>query len=229
MLALRKFIHQIQETMLPISTTSLPARTIFKQNVFLIGLTVLFIAIWLYRYINNHDTIDWFLENILVVLFALYMSFSYKKFKYSDISYFFFFGFLMLHIYGAQYAYTQNPLGEYFQNKYNLWRNPYDRVVHFSFGFLLAYPVRDVLVNRMQLKNKWQYLLPVEIITSLATIFELIEWLVEALTPKAIGQSYVATQGDPYDAHKDIALAILGAAIAMTITYVMRKQKRTLA
>jgi putative membrane protein len=212
-----------------ISTASLPSRTVFSKNIFLIGLVISFIIIWVYRYINNNDTIDWFLENILVFGFAIYIAVSYKKFKYSDVSYLFFFGFLMLHIYGAQYAYTQNPLGEYFQNTYNLWRNPYDRVVHFSFGFLLAYPIRDMLVNRMNIKSKWQYLLPVEIILSLASIFELIEWGVEACTPKAIGESYVATQGDPFDAHKDIVLAVLGAAITMFAAFVFKKKKQSLA
>ena len=137
-----------------------------------------------------------------------------------------FFLFLFLHIYGAQYAYTKNPLGEWLQNSYHLWRNPYDRIVHFSFGLFLAYPLRDFLINRINVKGKWQYILPIEITLSLACIFELIEWMVAEFTTKETGETYVATQGDVWDAHKDIAVAVVGAAITMLTVYIINKKKK---
>lgn len=208
-----------------ISTASQPFRKPFAENRFLFALSISFLALWFYMYFNCINTTDWFIENILVFIFAIYAIFSYRRFVFSDASYFFFFLFLLVHIFGAMYAYTQNPVGEYFQNKYSLWRNPYDRVVHFSFGFLLAYPLHDFLLNKLNVKGRWQYLLPIEITLSLASIFELIEWLVAEVTTKETGETYVATQGDVWDAHKDIALAVVGAAITMFVLYVYRKQK----
>jgi len=206
------------------STASL-TRTAFSTNRLLQILVITFVIVWFALYFNCIDTKDWFIENILVFLFAIYVMINYRHFKFSDASYACFFLFLLLHIFGAQYAYTKNPLGSYFQTAYQLWRNPYDRIVHFSFGLLLSYPLRDILINKVNVKGKWQYILPVEIIISLACTFELIEWMVAELTTKETGETYVATQGDVWDAHKDIAVAIAGAAITMTAVYFYNRKK----
>ncbi len=208
------------------TTATQQTRISFKQNRLLISLAGIFIAAWFFFYSKNIDHTDWWIENILVVLFWIYMIVTYRNFKFSDWSYLFFFLYLLLHCFGAMYAYTHNPIGEWLQNTYHLWRNPYDRIVHFSFGFLLAYPVREKLINSVGVKGKWQYILPVEIITSLACIFELIEWGVYEVTPKSVGVNYVATQGDIWDPHKDIAVAVVGAAVTMFVVYLYNKRKR---
>ena len=207
------------------STASLPPIA-FANNRLLKILLIAFILTWVALYFNCIDRTDWFIENILVFIFAVFITLSYKHFRFSDASYICFFLFLLLHIFGAQYAYTKNPLGGWLQNTYHLWRNPYDRIVHFSFGLFLSYPLRDVLINRLHVKGKWQYILPVEITLSLACIFELTEWMVAALTTKETGETYVATQGDVWDAHKDIAVAVLGAAITMLVIYFYNRKKK---
>lgn len=176
-------------------------------------------------YITCIDSVDWFIENILVFIAIICLVFTYRKSQFSDLSYCLLLLFLILHIYGAQYAYTLNPLGEWLRNSYHLKRNPYDRIVHFSFGFLLAYPIREILINKLKVKGKWQYLLPIEITLSFACIFELIEWLVAEFTDKETGETYVATQGDVWDAHKDIVVAVIGAAITMLLVYIMKRRK----
>ncbi|HEY6506227.1 MAG TPA: DUF2238 domain-containing protein, partial [Chitinophagaceae bacterium] len=130
------------------------------------------------------------------------------------------------HLYGAFYAYTQNELGSWLQNRFHLWRNPYDRIVHFSFGFFMAYPFRELLINKFHVSTRASWLLPVEIAFSFGTIFELIEWGVAEFTSKETGETYVATQGDVWDAHKDIALAAIGAGVSMLITYLFYYTKR---
>lgn len=210
---------------LPFSTATSGVRTPFKQNKLLISLLVLFVAAWALFFTYNLDRTDWFIENILVFLFFIYMFSSYKRFRFSDMSYLCFFLFLLLHIFGAMYAYTHNPLGAWLKDSFHLWRNPYDRIVHFSFGFLLAYPLRDILINRAGVKGRWQYMLPVEITLSLACIFELIEWGVAECTDKVTGETYVATQGDVWDAHKDIAVAVVGAGITMFVLYLYNKNR----
>lgn len=208
-------------------TLFLPKTTSFKSNSFLHVLIAAFILCWFIMFFNCIDVQDWFIENILVFIYAIYAPIGYRKFKYRNVSYLFIFLFLLLHTYGAMYAYTQNPVGEYFQNTYHLSRNPYDRIVHFSFGFLLAYPLYDVLKNKLKVKGKWLFILPVNIITTLACIFELIEWTVAELTTKQTGETYVATQGDVWDAHKDIVLAILGAAIIMAVLHFTQTNKKS--
>ncbi len=200
-------------------------RTSFKKNTFLWVLITLFAISWFYMLANCINLQDWYIENLLVFLYIIFAVFNYRQYVFSNLSYLFIFLFLLLHTYGAMYAYTQNPVGEFFQNTYKLWRNPYDRIVHFSFGFLLAYPLHEYLKNRLQVKGRWQYILVCEIILSLACTFELIEWTVAELTTKETGETYVATQGDVWDAHKDIVLALLGAAITMIVLYIFRKKK----
>lgn len=207
------------------STATTVNLTVPAKRTFILLLSITFIAVWFGLYFNCIDKTDWFIENILVFIFAILITTTYRRFQFSDFSYLCFFLFLLLHIFGAQYAYTKNPLGAWFQNTYHLWRNPYDRIVHFSFGFFLCYPLREVLKNKLNVKGRWQYILPVEITLSLACIFELIEWTVAEVTDKVTGETYVATQGDVWDAHKDIVLALLGAAITMFAVYLYNRKK----
>jgi len=133
---------------------------------------------------------------------------------------------VLLHLYGAFYAYTQNALGALLQSKFELWRNPYDRIVHFSFGLFMAYPFRELLLNKFKVSSRVSWLLPIEIAFSFGTLFELIEWGVSVVTTKETGETYVATQGDVWDAHKDILLAAIGAAITMLFTYMIHRRKK---
>jgi putative membrane protein len=81
------------------------------------------------------------------------------------------------------------------------------------------------LINKFRASARFAWLIPIEIAFSFGTIFELIEWGVAASTDKETGESYVATQGDVWDAHKDIALAAVGAAVSMLITYLFHTFK----
>lgn len=122
-------------------------------------------------------------------------------------------------------SYTYNQLGIWMQNIFQLKRNPYDRIVHFSFGLLVVIPIQDYLINRLKTPLKWSYSLSVLVILGLATIFELIEWMVAACTDSETGETYVATQGDVWDAHKDIALALFASIIVMSVFFLRKKIK----
>jgi putative membrane protein len=125
-------------------------------------------------------------------------------------------------VYGAKMAYTKNEFGAFLQNTYHLQRNPYDRIVHFSFGFLLLFPFIELLKKRLANKDNFIFLFANMGILCLVTIFELIEWGVSAFTDKVTGETYVATQGDPWDAQKDIILAVVGSLI-VTIFLKLKK------
>lgn len=114
-------------------------------------------------------------------------------------------------------AYTKNPLGAWVQHTWHLQRNPYDRFVHFNFGFLMAYPIMDYLKSKYATPTKWLASITNMAILCLATIFELIEWGVAAFIDSETGETYVATQGDVWDAHKDILLAIIASIIVTKV------------
>ena len=193
---------------------------------FLMLLTALLAIEFAILAIAPHDRKDWMLENALVVLFVGAMVATYRKLTLSRISYFLIFVFLSLHLLGAHYTYSLVPYDEWFRavtgsslNELVGWeRNNFDRVVHFSYGLLLAYPVREVFLRVARLRGFWGYLFPLDITMSTSMLYELIEWGAAAFFGGELGQAYLGTQGDVWDAHKDMALASCGALIAMMVT-----------
>jgi putative membrane protein len=97
-------------------------------------------------------------------------------------------------------------------------RNHYDRLVHLCYGLLLAYPAREVFLRVADVHGFWGYFLPLDVVMATSTLYELIEWAAAMAFGGDLGTAYVGTQGDPWDAQKDMALASLGALIAMLVT-----------
>lgn len=209
-----------------ITTASSAKRLPLLANKFLWFLAALLFTYWVYGWFYCIDLQDWIIENLLVMICLSLLFFSRKWHRFSDLSYFCIFLFVLLHLYGAFYAYTQNALGEWLQNSFQLLRNPYDRIVHLSFGLFMAYPFRELLLNKFKVSSPAGWLLPIEIAFSFGALFELIEWGVSEVTTKETGETYVATQGDVWDAHKDILLAAIGAAITMLVTYILYRRKK---
>jgi putative membrane protein len=210
---------------MPLTTASSIYRTNLGSNRFIWLLASIFFIYWVYGWLYCINLEDWIIENLLVVICLSILVATRNWHRFSDVSYLCIFIFVMLHLYGAFYAYTHNNFGAWLKSEFHLWRNPYDRIVHFSFGLLLAYPFRELLINKFRASARLAWLIPIEIAFSFGTIFELIEWGVAASTDKETGESYVATQGDVWDAHKDIALAAVGAAVSMLITYLFHTFK----
>jgi putative membrane protein len=200
-------------------------RTPIASNKLIWLLAALFTACWTFGWFYNLNLENWIIENLLVIICLSILVVVNRKLQLSDCSMVCIFLFVMLHIYGAFYAYTNNAFGKWLQDTYHLQRNPYDRIVHFSFGFFMAYPFREILKNKFKVRGRALWLLPIEIAFSLGTIFEMIEWGVAELTDSETGETYVATQGDVWDAHKDIALAAVGAALTMTILFLAKKRQ----
>lgn len=93
----------------------------------------------------------------------------------------------------------------------------YDRLVHFCFGFLLAYPVREMFVRVARVKGFWSFYLPLDVTLSFSAVYEILEWQVAARVAPTAGLVFLGTQGDVWDAQKDMLLSGLGATLAMSI------------
>ena len=197
-----------------------------KKNNWLKLFIGVFLINWANSYIGNTDTANWILENTLVFLFLGFLGFSYKKFQFSDLSYLLVCVYLCLHVYGSKYTYAENPFGYWLKDALDLSRNHYDRIVHFSFGFLLAYPMREMFLRWLKFPSWVAWTLPIEITLSISGFYELIEWAVADVFFKAQGDAYLGTQGDIWDAQKDIFLAFIGSIIATTIVSVAKKLAR---
>ena len=200
-----------------------PYRTPFKKNYWLHAFIVFFLAVWSSTLVGTTNLSNWLLENFLVILFLTFMIFSYKKYVFSDFSYLLITIYLCLHIYGSKYTYAENPFGYWLQDIFHTKRNFYDRIVHFSFGFLLAYPMREVFIKWLKFPNWVGWVLPIEITLSVSGLYELIEWAVADIFFKAQGDAYLGTQGDIWDAQKDMFMATLGAVLSTTIISSLKK------
>ncbi|WP_396186645.1 DUF2238 domain-containing protein [Flavobacterium sp.] len=198
-------------------------RTPLKNNIWVQIFVVFFLVNWINSYIGNTDTANWFLENTLVFIFLLFLVFTYKKYKFSDLSYLLVCVYLCLHVYGSKYTYAENPFGYWLKDALDLSRNHYDRIVHFSFGFLLAYPMREMFLKWLKFPTWVAWTLPIEITLSISAFYELIEWAVADVFFKAQGDAYLGTQGDIWDAQKDIFLAFIGSILATTIVSFVKK------
>ena len=196
------------------------------RKLFLLILCALFTIEWLVLAISPFDRADWALENALVVVFVIGLTASYRALPLSRISYFLIFLFLCLHEIGAHYTYAKVPYDHWFQNVFGvtlndllgLERNHFDRLVHFCYGLLLAYPIREVFLRVADVRGFWGYFLPLDLTMSTSMLFELFEWAAAELFGGDLGVAYLGAQGDVWDAHKDMALASLGALLAMGLT-----------
>jgi putative membrane protein len=202
---------------MPFTFAISPNRTPFKQNPLLWLFLSSFLVLWIITLLGTNDLNNWLLENTLTVLFFLFLIVSYKKYQFSDLSYLLITVYLCLHVYGAKYTYAENPFG-YWLKDYMSWeRNHYDRIVHFSFGFLLAYPMRELFLKWVKYPNLVAWVLPIEIVLSMSGFYEIIEWLVAAVFFTEQGVAYLGVQGDVWDAQKDITVATLGAILATSL------------
>jgi putative membrane protein len=176
-----------------------------------------FIVLWVALAIDPWYRQDWLLENILVLVLVPTGLLVVRYFRLSNLSYTLITLFLILHIIGAHYTYEKVPFGGVISAAFGADRNHYDRLVHFSFGFLLAYPIREMFLRIAAVRGVWGYLLPLDVTLSCSAIFEIFEWLVAAVVNPQAGLAYLGSQGDIWDAQKDMALAGLGALITMLI------------
>ena len=187
---------------------------------------------WVALAISPSDRADWALENALVVLFVPALLASLRWFPLSRLSWTLILLFLALHTVGAHYTYAEVPydawsealLGVRLNDLLGLERNHFDRLVHFSYGLLLAYPMREVFLRVADARGFWGYFLPLDLTLSTSAVFELIEWGAAELFGGDLGVAYLGTQGDMWDAQKDMALAGLGAAVAMTATLLVNRR-----
>ncbi|MCK5395599.1 MAG: DUF2238 domain-containing protein [Gammaproteobacteria bacterium] len=199
----------------------------FRSNRLLQGLVVWLLLLWVITAINPLFPQDWLIENLLVFVYGALLVFTYPLFKFSNFSYVLFSLFLSLHLIGAHYTYSETPLGFWLQSMFDFERNHYDRIVHFAFGLLIAYPFREILLRQVQVKRAWSYFLAVVMILAFSAFYEVLEAIVAMLVSPELGSAYLGTQGDEWDAQKDSFLAFSGSIIAMLLAWIYARNKVT--
>jgi len=191
----------------------------FRANTPLQLMVAWLVLLWIVTAIDPLYPRDWLLENMLVFTWGAVLAFSYRRFGFSNPSYFLFTVFLSLHLVGAHYTYSETPFGFWMQDWLGFERNHYDRLVHFAFGLLLAYPMREILLRKSGISMSWSYSMAVSCVVAFSAVYEMLEMIAAMLVSPELGAAYLGTQGDEWDAQKDALLAFIGAIIAMLVTW----------
>lgn len=144
-------------------------------------------------------------------------------------------GFLLVHILGAKYLYSYVPYNDW-SLAYLHWdinatfgwqRNMYDRLVHFCYGLLLFPLFFDVLKCYFLHSSRRQIMFLVILLNMATSMFyELIEWALAMSMSAEDAENYNGQQGDIWDAHKDMAMALFGAVLAAMLYQFLDKLEK---
>lgn len=174
----------------------------------------------------------WLLENVLVVVLAAVMIGTFRRYPLSRGSYASIGLFLVFHEIGAHYTYSLVPYDALFEalcgrsvsDVLGLDRNHFDRGIHFWYGVLFYFPAREVLLRYTDVGRTAALWLPVDWVLSSSALYELVEWAAAVVFGGDLGIHYLGTQGDVWDAHKDVALALLGGILAAAASVIWQLQ-----
>jgi putative membrane protein len=176
---------------------------------------VVLVLIW--SGIAPHDRFTWFLEVAPVLIGLPIVVLTAKRFPLTPLVC----TLLAIHacilMVGGKYTYAEVPLG-YWVNTLTGWtRNNYDRLGHFAQGFVPAIVGREILLRTSPLKRgKWLTFICVCICLAISATYELVEWRTAVATGGA-ADAFLGTQGDPWDTQEDMAMAGIGAIVALSL------------
>ena len=191
----------------------------------LAGLLVWYVLLSLWTAYAPADRQFWLLASILPALLVLLLIGTHRFLPLSPASYVLITLFLTLHMIGVRYTYAEVPAGAWLEQALPLGRNQYDRIVHFCFGFLLTYPIEELFRLTVPLRGWLLYYLPVMTVLGLSGLWEIVEsWVARAVHPE-LGMTYLGSQGDVWDAQKDMAAAMYGALLCTGLLLLYRKPR----
>ncbi len=190
---------------------------------FVLGLGIVLAVFATASALGCHYPQDFWLENVLVLAAVVYLAVTYRRAALSRGSYVLILVFLGLHEIGAHSTFAEVPYNEWTRQLFGValndvlgWeRNHYDRLVHFSYGLLLALPFAETISVRLHLRGFARSFVTWIFILGTSSGYELIEWAAAVIFGGDLGQAYLGTQGDVWDSHKDTGLAVLGATFTL--------------
>ena len=160
--------------------------------------------------------LNWWLEVGPGVIGMAALALTFKRFPMSRLIYVCVFVHILILVYGGYDTYAKAPLGEWAKEAFGWQRNNYDKVGHFAFGFFLVFTLREVLLRKTKLeRGGWLVFVLVSMILGFAAFYEFIEWWGALALDPAGGDAFLGSQGDIWDAQKDMLWAGIGASLAL--------------
>ena len=190
-------------------------------HILLIGYLILFVILGIYPYARD----VWYVENGPIFLIVVLLSIGwFKGVRFSNTSYFFMSFLLYMHTIGGHYTFERVPF-DWFSHLFGFERNMYDRVAHFTVGFY-AFPFAEYLLKGKLVAKKWiAYALPLFFIMALAAAYEMFEWWYAVTYGGDAGVAFLGSQGDIWDAQKDMLMDSLGAVFSLSVFGLLSAKK----
>lgn len=194
-----------------------------SQRILLGLLGSAYTILWALLAIDPVSRSDWLLENVLVAVGLGVLARTHSRLSPANII--LCFAFLALHAVGAHYTYSQVPYDRFVSagfgfsvdEVFGASRNHFDRLAHFAYGVMITPPLRELLQHRLGLRGFWSYFLPFDLTVTTSTLYELLEWAAAVVFGGDLGTAFLGTQGDEWDAQKDMLCASLGAFASMVV------------
>jgi putative membrane protein len=200
----------------------------YKYRLFLL---VFFIAALVWSGIHPPSgKADWLLENSPLFTAMLAYILSIRYLKLSNLSYTLIVIYLMFPLMASHFGVTGVAFGNVIAHIIGTTRNMYDRLTHFLFGFLLFYPIQELV---MFFKNNteetiWNYYVPFETILALSCLYEIFEWVAAVTVNPVLAAAFYGSLTDIFDTPEDMANAAVGALCVMLIIFLYRRYGKKL-
>ncbi len=172
--------------------------------------------------VNPHDRAVWWAENIPIMLIVAALVATYRSFEFSAAAYIMMSVLVFLHTVGGHFTFERVPF-DWVTHLFGFGRNHYDRIAHFTVGFY-AFPAAEFLLRKRWVASRWVlYLFPVFLIFFVASAYEIVEWLYAVSSDPEAGTAFLGSQGDIWDAQKDMLADGLGSIAAIVLFAFMRR------
>jgi putative membrane protein len=181
------------------------------------GLLVAVAVLLVWSAIRPHDYFTWFLEVFPALAAFAVLAATFRRFRFTGLAYTLMAAHAMILIIGAHYTYAEVPLFNWLRDAGLFERNNYDKVGHFTQGFVPAIVAREILIRTSPLGgSRWLWFLSASVCLALSALYEMVEWWVSLLTGSA-GDSFLGTQGYIWDTQSDMLMCLIGSLTALAL------------
>lgn len=176
---------------------------------------VVFFGTLIWTIINPKEGFTCFLEIIPAIIGLVILVLTFKRFRFTNFTYFFILIHCIILFIGGHYTYAEVPLFDWIKEVFDQSRNNYDKVGHFAQGFVPALIIRELFIRKNVISNKSFFnFIIVSICLAISAAYEWIEWAVSLMTGEG-GDAFLGSQGYIWDTQSDMLYATIGAICAL--------------
>ena len=180
------------------------------------GMTTLLVVASIISGIHPKSISVWFTEMFWAWGLVVVLAVAWRKMRFSTEAYVCLFAWCILQTIGAHYEFEHVPM-DWLMSPLGLTRNPFDRIAHFMVGFF-AMPLAELYWCKGYASSRRSAAFFAFVSTvAMAGLWELVEWQYAVIDGGEAGAAFLGSQGDEWDAQKDILCDTLGALCAVAI------------